>query len=319
MWPRIVAVSFALAVGIAQAQQYPAKSVRIVVPFPPGGPTDIAARFVASHFTKAFGHPAMVENIPGAGGIVGSDRVAKSPPDGYTVLMGSSNAFSVAHLLYSNIPFDAVKDFAPISLVIRTPNYLVVNPKVPANTVQELIAFARKNPGKLNYSSAGAGTSTHMNVELFKRMTGLFIIHIPYKGSAPSVASVVAGETDIAMETGPALIPLVKAGKLKMLAATTIQRTRALPQVPTIAESGLPGFDAYTWFGMVAPAGVSREVVQKLHAETVNALAAADVRQKLENLGAEVIASTPEEFTALQNSEIAKWAKLVKETGIKAE
>ena len=319
MWPRIVAVSFALAVGIAQAQQYPARSVRIVVPFPPGGPTDIAARFVASHFTKAFGHPAMVENITGAGGIVGSDRVAKSPPDGYTVLMGSSNAFSVAHLLYPNIPFDAIKDFAPISVVIRTPNYLVVNPKVPANTVQELIAFARKNPGKLNYSSAGAGTSTHMNVELFKRMTGLFILHIPYKGSAPSVASVVAGETDIAMETGPALIPLVKAGKLKMLAATTIQRTRALPQVPTIAESGLPGFDAYTWFGMVAPAGVSREVVQKLHAETVKALAVPDVRQKLENLGAEVIASTPEEFTALQISEIAKWAKLVKEAGIKAE
>lgn len=319
MWPRIVAVSFALAVGIVQAQQYPAKSVRIVVPFPPGGPTDIAARFVASHFTKAFGHPAMVENITGAGGIVGSDRVAKSPRDGYTVLMGSSNAFSVAHLLYPNIPFDAVKDFAPISLVIRTPNYLVVNPKVPTNTVQELIAFARKNPGKLNYSSAGAGTSTHMNMELFKRMTGLFILHIPYKGSAPSVASVVAGETDIAMETGPALIPLVKAGKLKMLAATTIQRTRALPQVPTIAESGLPGFDAYTWFGMVAPAGVSREVVQKLHAETVKALAVPDVRQKLENLGAEVIASTPEEFTALQNSEIAKWAKLVKEADIKAE
>ena len=319
MWPRIIAVSFALALGIAQAQQYPAKTVRIVVPFPPGGPTDIAARFVASHFTKAFDHPAMVENITGAGGIVGSDRVAKSPPDGYTVLMGSSNAFSVAHLLYPNIPFDAVKDFAPISVVIRTPNYLVVNPKVPANTVQELIAFARKNPGKLNYSSAGAGTSTHMNMELFKRMTGVFILHVPYKGSAPSVASVVAGETDIAMETGPALIPLVKAGKLKMLAATTIQRTRALPQVPTIAESGLPGFDAYTWFGMVAPAGVSRDVVQKLHAETVKALADPEVRQKLENLGAEVIASTPEEFTALQNSEIAKWAKLVKEAGIKAE
>lgn len=319
MWPRIVAVLFALAVGIAQAQQYPAQSVRIVVPFPPGGPTDIAARFVASHFTKAFGHPAMVENISGAGGIVGSDRVAKSAPDGYTVLMGSSNAFSVAHLLYPNIPFDAVKDFAPISIVIRTPNYLVVSQKVPANTVKELIAHVRKNPGKLNYSSAGAGTSTHMNMELFKNMTGLYILHIPYKGSAPSVASVVAGETDIAMETGPALIPLVKAGKLKMLAATTIERTRALPQVPTVAESGLPGFDAYTWFGMVAPAGVSRAVVQKLHAETVKALAVADVRQKLENLGAEVIASTPEEFTQLQKSEIAKWTKLVKEAGIKAE
>ncbi|MBI2318427.1 MAG: tripartite tricarboxylate transporter substrate binding protein [Betaproteobacteria bacterium] len=319
MWARIVAVLFALAAGIAQAQQYPAKPVRIVVPFPPGGPTDIAARFVANHFTKAFGHAATVENISGAGGIVGSDRVAKSPPDGYTVLMGSSNAFSVAHLLYPNIPFDALKDFAPISIVIRTPNYLVVNPKVPANTVQELIAYARKNPGKLNYSSAGAGTSTHMNMELFKNMTGVFILHIPYKGSAPSVASVVAGETQMAMETGPALIPHVKAGRLKMLAATTIARTRALPQVPTVAESGLKGFDAYTWFGMVAPAGVSREIVQKLHAETVKALAVPDVRQKLENLGAEVIASTPEEFTALQKSEIAKWAKLVKEAGIKAE
>ena len=319
MWARIVAVLFAFAAGIAQAQQYPVKPIRIVVSFPPGGPTDIAARFVANHFTKAFGHPAMVENISGAAGIVGADRVAKSPPDGYTLLMSSSNPFSVAQLLNPSMPFDALKDFAPISIVIRTPNYLVANPKLPVDTVRELIAYARANPGKLTYSSAGTGTSTHLGVELFKNMTGTSIVHIPYKGSAPSVAAVMAGETQMAMETAPPLIPQIKAGRLKMLAVTTIQRTRLLPEVPTVAESGLRGFDTYTWFGMAAPAGVPREVVQKLHAEIVKGLAVPDVRQKLENLGAEVIGSTPEEFTALQKSETAKWAKLVKEVGIKGE
>jgi len=319
MWPRIFAVSLALAVGIAQAQQYPVKPIRIVVSFPPGGPTDIAARFVASHFTKAFGHPATVENVAGAAGIVGADRVAKSPPDGYTLLMSSSNPYAVAQLLYPSVPFDAQKDFALISLVIRTPNYLVVNPKLPVNTVKELIAYARANPGKLTYSSAGTGTSTHLGVELFKNMTGTFIVHIPYKGSAPSIAAVMAGETQMAMETAPPLIPQVRAGRLKMLAVTTIERARLLPEVPTVAESGLPGFDTYTWFGLAAPAGVPREVVQKLHAEIVKGLAVPDVRQKLENLGAEVIGSTPEEFTALQKSEAAKWAKLVKQVGIKGE
>ena len=319
MWARIVAVLFAFAVGIAQAQQYPVKPIRIVVSFPPGGPTDIAARFVASHFTKAFGQPAMVENVAGAAGIVGADRVAKSPPDGYTLLMSSSNPYAVGRLLYPSMPYDALKDFAPISIVIRTPNYLVVNPKLPVNTIQELIAYARANPGKLTYSSAGTGTSTHLGVELFKKMTGTSIVHIPYKGSAPSIAAVMAGETQMAMETAPPLIPQIKAGRLKMLAVTTIQRARLLPQVPTVAESGLPGFDTYTWFGMAAPAGVPGEVVQKLHAEIVNALAVPDVRQKLENLGAEVIGSTPEEFTALQKSETVKWAKLIKEVGIKGE
>jgi tripartite-type tricarboxylate transporter receptor subunit TctC len=319
MWARLVAVCFVLVVGIAQAQQYPAKPIRIVVSFPPGGPTDIAARFVAAHFTKAFPHPATVENIAGAAGLVGADRVAKSPPDGYTLLMSSSNPFAVAQALYPSVPFDAQKDFALISLVIRTPNYLVVNPKLPVNTVQELIAYARANPGKLTYSSAGTGTSTHLGVELFKNMTGTYVLHIPYKGSAPSIAAVMAGETQMAMETAPPLIPQVKAGRLKMLAVTTIQRARLLPQVPTVAESGLPGFDTYTWFGMAAPAGVSREVVQKLHAEIVKALAIPEVRHRLESLGAEVIGSTPEEFIALQKSEAVKWAKFVKEVGIKGE
>lgn len=319
MWPRIVLLSFAFAFGLAQAQPYPAKPVRIIVPFPPGGPTDLAARIVSAHFTKAFGQPSVVENVSGAGGLVGSDRVAKSPPDGYTVLMGSSNAFSVAGILYPKVPFDAVKDFALISLVIRTPNYLVVHPKVPVATARELIAYAKKNPGKLSYASSGTGTSPHMNMELFKSMTGVNILHVPYKGTAPSVVALLAGEVEIGMEVGPNVIPLVEAGKLKMLAASTVERTRALPGVPTLAESGLPGFDAYTWYGLAAPAGVSREVVQKLHAETVNALAPADVRQKLEHVGAEVIASTPEEFVALQKREIAKWTKLVKEVGIKPD
>ncbi len=319
MWLRILLL--ALVMGIAHAQQpYPSKPIKIVVPFPPGGPTDLTARVVSAHFTKAFGQPSVVENISGAGGLVGSDRVAKAAPDGYTVLMGSSNAFSVAQLL-TKVPFDALKDFTLISLAIRTPNYLAINAKkLPTvNGVQDLIAYARQNPGKLTYSSSGNGTSPHMSMELFKSMTGLKILHVPYKGTAPGVTALVAGEVDMAMEVGANLIPLADSGKIKLLAATTAERTRAMPRIPTVAESGLPGFDAYTWYALAGPAGLSHEVVQKLHAETVRGLTPPDVRQKLEQVGAEVIASTPEAFAAFQKREIAKWTKLVKEAGIKAD
>jgi tripartite-type tricarboxylate transporter receptor subunit TctC len=319
MWIRLVAICFAFSLGIAQAEEYPTKPIKIVVSFPAGGPTDIAARFIANSFSKDFGHPAVVENIAGAAGIVGANRVAKAAPDGYTLLMSSSNPFSVAQLLYSNVPFDTFKDFAPISVVIGVPSYVIVNPKLPVHTLQELIAYARAHPGKLSYASAGIGTSTHLGMELFKKMTGTSILHVPYKGSAPSIASVVAGETDMVMASPPYINPLVKDGRLRMLAVTTPKRTGQFPDVPTVAESGLPGFDSYTWFALAAPAGVPREIIQKLYAETVKALADPEVHNKLEGLGTEVIGSTPEEFAALQISEAAKWGKLIKELAIKVQ
>jgi tripartite-type tricarboxylate transporter receptor subunit TctC len=285
----------------------------------PGGPTDITARLIANSFTKDFGHPVVVENISGAGGIVGANRVAKSAPDGYTLLLSTNNAYSVAKFLYASVPFDSFKDFSPISVVISAPNYLVVSPKLPVNTVQELIAYARAHPGKLSYSSAGTGTSTHLGMELFKKMTGTSILHVPYKGTAPAVTAVIAGETDMTMQAALPLVAQIKGGTVRMLAVAALTRAAPFPQVPTVAEAGLAGFESSTWFGLAAPAGVPPQIVQKLHAETVKVLADPEVRQKLEGLGAEVIGGTPEEFVALQHSEAARWGTLIKELGIKPQ
>ena len=305
-----------LAVAAAHAQDYPSKPIRIVVPFPPGGPTDLAARIIADTMSRSFGQTAVVENVAGAGGVLGTERVAKSAPDGYTVLMGSSGALSVAPSLYPKLGFDPVKDLAPVSLVLRIPGYLVVNPSVPVASVKELIEYVKGKPGQLSYASAGNGTSLHTNMELFKTMAGLQILHVPYRGSAPSAAAVVGGEVQMAMDMGPVVLPHVRTGRLKVLAVTTDVRARALPDVPTMAEAALPGF---AWFGMMVPAGVPRDVVPKLHAQVVKAMEPADVRKRMEDLGAEVVAGTPEEFGAFQRSEVVKWAKVVKDAAIKVD
>ena len=308
-----------LAVAAAHAQDYPSKPIRIVVPFPPGGPTDLAARIIADTMSRSFGQTTVVENVAGAGGVLGTERVAKSAPDGYTVLMGSSGALSVAPSLYPKLGFDPVKDLAPVSLVLRIPGYLVVNPSVPVASVKELIEYVKGKPGQLSYASAGNGTSLHTNMELFKTMAGLQILHVPYRGSAPSAAAVVGGEVQMAMDMGPVVLPHVRTGRLKVLAVTTDVRARALPDVPTMAEAALPGFSAFAWFGMMVPAGVPRDVVPKLHAQVVKAMEPADVRKRMEDLGAEVVAGTPEEFGAFQRSEVVKWAKVVKDAAIKVD
>ena len=301
------------------AQGFPSKPIRIIAPFPPGGSADLTARVVADHFTRAFGQPAVVENVPGAGGVIAAERIAKAVPDGHTLIVGSTGIMAVNATLLEKRNYDPVKDFMPVSNVIRVPSYLVVHPSVPVSSVKELIAYAKANPGKLTYASAGNGTSQHTNPELFKSMAKVFILPITYRGSAPATAAVVAGEVDMMIELGPTSIPQIRAGKLKVLGASTAQRTRAMPEVPTIAESGLPGFDAYTWFGLAGPGGMPRDIALRLHAEVVKALAPAEIRSRLEAIGAEVIASSPDEFAEFQRAEIAKWARVIREQGIKPE
>lgn len=316
---RTIAVLLLAISCAASAQGFPSKPIRIIAPFPPGGSADLTARVVADHFTRAFGQPAVVENVPGAGGVIAAERIAKATPDGHTLIVGSTGIMAVNATLLEKRNYDPVKDFTPVSNVIRVPSYLVVHPSVPVSSVKELIAYAKANPGKLTYGSAGNGTSQHTNPELFKSLAKVFILPITYRGSAPATAAVVAGEVDMMIELGPTSIPQIRAGKLKVLGASTAQRTRAMPEVPTIAESGLPGFDAYTWFGLAGPGGMPRDIAQRLHAEVVKALAPPEIRGRLEAIGAEVIASSPDEFAEFQRAEIAKWARVIREQGIKPE
>jgi len=316
---RLAVLSFAFAAAAATAQPYPSRPIRIVAPFPPGGSADFTARVIAEHFTKAFGQPAVVENVPGAGGVIAAERNAKAAPDGYSLIIGSTGIMSVNASLLKNLGYDPAKDFTPVSLVIRVPSYLVINPRVPANSVKELIEYARANPGKLTYASAGNGTSQHTNPELFKSMAKVFILPITYRGSAPAMAALMSGEVDMMIELGPTSIPQIKAGRIKALGASTAERTRAMPEIQTIAESGLPGFDAYTWFGVAGPPGMPRDIVSKLHSEIVKAVAPPEVRARLEAVGAEVVANTPEEFSEFQKKEAVKWAKVVKDAGIRPE
>lgn len=315
----LVAALFVASAGALQAQNYPSRPIKIVVPFAPGGPTDLVARVLADHMTRAFGQPAIVENVPGAGGVIGTERVAKAQPDGYTLLLGSSGALSVAPTLYPTLGYNPSRDFTFISLAIRVPSYLVLNASVPVNTLDELIAYARKNPEGLSYSSAGIGTSHHTNMELFKSMSGVRSLHVPYRGSGPSGLAVISGEVSMSMEVGPIAIPNARAGALKMLAVSTSQRTHAMPDVPTLAELGINGFDAFAWFGLVGPKNLPQNLVETLNRQMVETLEPTDVRQKLEELGAEVVASTSDEFAKLQQSETIKWAKVIKEADIHAQ
>lgn len=316
---QIVAL-LALASAGASAQNYPAKPIRLVVPYPAGGPLDIMARAIGQKLTEAWKQPVVVDNRAGAGGNIGADLVAKSAPDGYTLLMGAVATHAINPTLYSKIPYDPVRDFAPVALVAQVPNILVVNPAVPAKTVQELIELARAKPGYLNFGSGSTGSTGHLAGELFKTMAGVQMVHIPYKGAAPALADLLAGQVQLMFDNLANSLPNVKAGKLRALAVTTLARSPAMPDLPTIAESGLPGFDLTTWFGLLVPAGTPPEIVAKLNAEVVRALNANDMRERLEKMGAEPPANnTPEHFAAFIRAEAAKYAKVVKESGAKVD
>ena len=298
---------------------YPSKPIRIVVPFPAGGTTDVLARAAAQKLTESLGQPVVVDNRPGAGGNIGAELVAKSAPDGYTMLMGTVGTHAINASLYPKMPYDHVRDFAPVILVAGVPNVLVVNPSLPVNSVQELIAYGKANPGKLNFASSGNGTSIHLSGELFKTMTGVQMAHIPYKGSAPAIQDLAGGQVQLMFDNLPSALPLIKAGRLKALAVTSKTRAAVLPDVPTVAESGLPGFEASSWFGLLAPAGTPQPVIAKVNAEIAKWLATPEAKEKLLAQGANVAGGTPEDFARHIAAETAKWQKVVKESGAKID
>ncbi len=316
----VAVLVLALGCAGAFAQAYPAKPIHLVVPYPAGGPLDIMARAIGQKLTEAWKQPVIVDNRAGAGGNIGADAVAKAAPDGYTLLMGAVATHAINPVLYSKIPYDPIKDFAPVALVAQVPNILVVNPSVPAKSVRELIELARAKPGSLNFASGSTGSTGHLAGELFNTMAGVKMVHIPYKGAAPATTDLLSGQVQLMFDNLASALPNVKAGKLRALAVTTLKRSPAVPDLPTIAESGLPGFDLTTWFGLFVPAGTPPEIVAKLNAEVVRALNAKDMRERLEKMGTEPPAdNTPEHFAAFVRSEAAKYAKVVKASGARVD
>jgi tripartite-type tricarboxylate transporter receptor subunit TctC len=305
-----------LLASSAMAQTWPARPLRYIVPFPPGAFNDTLARTLAAELPKTLGQPVVVENRPGGNTIVGTEMAAKSPPDGYT-LFGAALPFSVVQTLYRT-SFDVTKDFAPITLAGVTPNLLVANTGMPFNDVRGLIAYANANPGALNYASAGNGSSNHLSFELFKLMTGTRITHVPYKGSAPAVTDLIAGQVQVMFDNTPNVLPQVRGGKLKALAVSSKLRSSQAPEVPTVDES-VPGYDVGVWFGVLTVAGTPREVVQRLNSDMVRILTSAEVKERFGKAGVDVVAGTPEHFAQFLKSEVARWAKVVQEAGIKAD
>jgi tripartite-type tricarboxylate transporter receptor subunit TctC len=307
----------ALAAGTAGAQQYPVKPIRFLVGFPPGGTNDIVARAIAPKFSEFLGQPVVIENRGGANASIATDLVAHAAPDGYTILLVAPGHATNPALLKLN--FDSINDFAFISLLAESQNLLVVHPSLPAHSVKALIALSKKRPGAINYGSSGTGTTVHLSAELFQYMTGVKWVHIPYKGGGPGLIALISGEVSLYFGNVPTVIRQARDGKVRAVATTGLKRTPAAPDIPTVAESGVPGFEVTTGYGMAAPAKTPRAALDRLHADAIRALNAPDTRQRLQGLGADPIGNSPEEYTAYMRNEIAKWAKVIKAAGIKGE
>jgi tripartite-type tricarboxylate transporter receptor subunit TctC len=307
--PALLAACCALAAPVASGQAFPAKPVRIIVPFPPGGGADALARIMGPYLTRAWGQPVLVENKPGASGHIGADAVATSAADGYTLLMSSTASLSAKN----------VHQFAPVTLVSASPYVITVNPKVAANNVRELIELAKKNPGRLSFGSSGTGAASHLAAELFKSMAGIDMLHVPYKGTGQALTDLLAGQIDVMFAPAQTVMPHVQAGKLRALAVTSAKRAATLPELPTAAESGLPGYEAVGWFGLLAPIATPAPLVAKLGADAAAALADPEVRQRMLALGAEPAGDTPAQFAAFIQADMAKWSRLMKERGITPE
>ena len=305
--------------GVADAQAYPSKPVRMIVTFAAGGGADFVARAVAPKLGEAIGQPVLVENRPGANGALGADLVAKAAPDGYTLLLGAAGTMVVAPHLGANMPFDPMKDLVPAALVAISPFVVTLNPAVQANSVRELIALAKANPGKINYGTSGTGGSPQLATELFKSMTGVNMVHVPYKGLAPALADLIGGQIQVVFADVGLVKGNIAAGKLKGLAVTSAARTGAMPDLPTVAEAGVPGYAAGTWYGIYAPAGTPADTVSRVSAETRKALALAEIKTAFVAQGMEPVGDTPGEFAAFMREEFAKWGKLIREAGIKAQ
>jgi tripartite-type tricarboxylate transporter receptor subunit TctC len=314
-----LACLLALPASASFAQSYPNKPIRLIVPWPPTGTVDILGRTLGQKLSENMGQSVLIENRAGANGMIGSEAAAKSPPDGYTLVVDNITGHAINATLQARMPFESMRDFAHISLLAWVPDGVVSLPSLPAKNIRELIALAKAQPGKLTYASFGIGSSAHLAGELFKIMAGIDLLHIPYKGGQPAITDLLAGQVSIYIPVLPSVVQLTKAGRLHLLAVTGAKRSSAMPDVPTVAESGLPGFEASNWFGLMAPAGTAPEIVARLNAETAKALQSPDLREKLAALGFEIQSGTPQEFTALLKSETEKWAKVVKASGARAE
>jgi tripartite-type tricarboxylate transporter receptor subunit TctC len=303
----------------ACAQEWPAKPIRFIAPNLPGGPTDILARLIGQRLAETLGQPVVIENRAGAAGNIGTEAAAKSPPDGYTLVTGNNATFGANASLYKRLGFDPIRDFAPVVLVATQPNILVVHPSLPIASVKELVAFAKARPGQLNYSGSGMGAAAHLAAELFKSMTGTSIVHIPYKSAAPALTDLIAGETQLMFATSLSVMQHIKANRVRALGVTTAKRSRFLPDLPTIAEAGVPGFEASTWHGVLVPAGTPIAIVERLNAEINRMLQLADSRERLASMGAEIVGGTPKEFADHIQREIPKWARVVKAANVQLD
>ena len=313
-----MAIAAFAAMTVNAQPSYPSKPIRIVVPYPPGGFNDTLGRTLAAKFTQSWGQPVIVENKPGANTLIGSDFVAKSAPDGYTLLVVAF-PFAVTPSLIKTMPYDTVKDFAPVILAAQSPNILVVNPDLPVKSVGDLIALAKAKSDGLSYASTGNGSSNHISMELFKSLAGVKLVHIPYKGSAPAVTDLLGGQIQVMFDNAPNVMPQVKAGRLRALAQSGLTRSSIAPDLPTVVEAGVPGYEVVVWFGLVAPAGTPREVIVKLNTEVLKVLAMPDVRERFLAQGVEPMGSTPEQFGEHIRAQMAKWGKVVKDAGVQAE
>lgn len=318
-WFFAASIMINLVAGSAAAQTYPSKPVRMMVPFPAGGGSDTMGRIVGTRLSERLGQQIVVENRPGAAGSIGADIVARAPADGYTILLGSTSELVQYPNVNPRIPYDPVRDFAPISLVGTIPLVLVVHPSLPVKNVKGLVALAKARPGEINFGSAGQGATTHLAVELFILLTGVKMTHVPYKGSPQAVADLVSGDVQLGIPTMPAALPFIKSGRVKVLAVSSAKRASNLPDIPSLDEAGVKGYDATLWTGMLAPAGTPKEIINRLHAEIAKVLALKEVNDALDKQGAEAQGSTPEQFTAFIKTEHAKWAKVVKTAGMRIE
>lgn len=306
------------AIMPAVAQQYPTKPIKLILPFPTGGATDVMSRILAEKLTSRLGQPVIVENKPGAGTMLASEFVAKAPADGYTLLMAASSLV-IAPSLYSKVNYDPIKDFTPVTQVAAVIHLVVVNPNLPVKSIQDLITYLKANPGKVSYGSTGSGTSTHLEAELFKKMAGVEIEHIPYKGSTPALADLVGGQTSMMFDPIASSKPYLESGRLRALAVTTAQRSISAPDLPTVAESGLPGYEAMPWLGIVAPAGTPKAVVDRLYKEVSEVLKMQDVKDRFKSLGLDIIGNTPAEFATFIAQDQKKWDQVIKNSGAKAD
>lgn len=315
----LAVLASALVASTAHAQAYPTKSIRMIVGFPPGGGTDVVARVISQKLGEWYGQAVVVENRAGAAGAIGADVVAKSPPDGYTLIMGHANSHAISPNLVAKLPYDPIRDFAPVSYVGYVPNVLSLHPSVPAKNMKELVVLLKANPGKFTYASSGNGSSQHLSGEMFKLLAGVNIIHVPYKGSGDAIRDLLAGVVSMNFDTMPPVLPHIRDGKLRGLAISTPRRLAQLAEVPTFSEEGLTGFEILNWYGVMAPAATPKEIVSKLNADINRAMREPDVKARLEQVGTQLRELTPEEFGAFMRSELAKYGKLIKDANIRLE